>query len=158
MHSPLKPSKDFIGASKKGKYGDFIKELDHSTGRIMKAIRDAGLDESTLVAALRRRMKPTGNWRKDNVTTCWIDLYRSTNNGSSWEYQTKVAETGINSGNPPAMVRLENGYLVVVYGVRLVPPLTGGTSRMAAKVSVYAWSDGPDENHFHYTHFTVDGS
>ena len=31
------------------KYGDFIKELDHSTGRIMKAIRDAGLDDDTLV-------------------------------------------------------------------------------------------------------------
>ena len=49
VHTPLLPSKDFVGTSKKGKYGDFIKELDHSTGRIMKAIRDAGLDKSTLV-------------------------------------------------------------------------------------------------------------
>jgi arylsulfatase A-like enzyme len=49
VHTPLKPREDFVGTSKKGKYGDFIKELDHSTGRIMKAICDAGLDESTLV-------------------------------------------------------------------------------------------------------------
>lgn len=49
VHTPLKPSEDFVGTSKKGKYGDFIKELDHSTGRIMKAIRDAGLDDNTLV-------------------------------------------------------------------------------------------------------------
>lgn len=49
VHTPLLPRKDFIGTSKKGKYGDFIKELDHSTGRIMKAISDAGLDENTLV-------------------------------------------------------------------------------------------------------------
>tara|TARA_R110002049_G_scaffold285698_4_gene467000 strand:- start:132102 stop:135716 length:3615 start_codon:yes stop_codon:yes gene_type:complete len=49
VHSPLLPSKDFIGTSAKGVYGDFIKELDHSTGRIMKAIRDAGLDQNTLV-------------------------------------------------------------------------------------------------------------
>jgi len=49
VHTPLAPSKDFVGTSKKGKYGDFIKELDHSTGRIMKAIRDAGLDDNTLV-------------------------------------------------------------------------------------------------------------
>ncbi len=48
-HSPLLPSKDFVGTSMKGKYGDFIKELDHSTGRIMKAIGDAGLDQNTLV-------------------------------------------------------------------------------------------------------------
>jgi len=49
VHSPLKPSAPFVGTSKKGKYGDFIKELDHSTGRIMQAIRDAGIDDNTLV-------------------------------------------------------------------------------------------------------------
>ncbi len=49
VHSPLLPSEDFVGSSRKGKYGDFIKELDHSTGRIMKALRDAGLDDNTLV-------------------------------------------------------------------------------------------------------------
>lgn len=49
VHSPHRPSKEFVGASKKDKYGDFIKELDHSTGRIMKALRDAGVDENTLV-------------------------------------------------------------------------------------------------------------
>jgi len=49
VHSPLIPRKEFVGASSKGKYGDFIKELDHSTGRILKAIREAGLDDNTLV-------------------------------------------------------------------------------------------------------------
>ena len=49
VHSPLLPRKNFVGTSTKGKYGDFIKELDHSTGRIMKAIRDAGLDDNTLI-------------------------------------------------------------------------------------------------------------
>lgn len=49
VHTPLLPSKDFVGSSTKGKYGDFIKELDHSTGRIMKAIREAGIDDNTLV-------------------------------------------------------------------------------------------------------------
>ncbi|TWT35443.1 Arylsulfatase precursor [Posidoniimonas corsicana] len=49
VHAPHLPSKDFIGTSKRGKYGDFIKELDHSTGRVMQALRDAGVDDSTLV-------------------------------------------------------------------------------------------------------------
>lgn len=49
VHSPLLPSEDFVGTSQKGKYGDFIKELDHSTGRIMTAIREAGLGDRTLV-------------------------------------------------------------------------------------------------------------
>lgn len=49
VHGPLLPREEFKGSSKKGKYGDFIKELDHSTGRIMKALRDAGVDDNTLV-------------------------------------------------------------------------------------------------------------
>lgn len=49
VHGPYQPSQAFIGTSDQGKYGDFIKELDHSTGRIMQALGDAGLDENTLV-------------------------------------------------------------------------------------------------------------
>lgn len=49
VHSPLLPRNEFIGTSGQSRYGDFIKELDHSTGRIMKAIRDTGLDNNTLV-------------------------------------------------------------------------------------------------------------
>ena len=49
VHLPHLPSKPFVGTSKKGKYGDFIKELDHSTGRIMTALRDAGVDKNTFV-------------------------------------------------------------------------------------------------------------
>ena len=49
MHNPLVPRKEFVGTSNKGRYGDYIKELDHSTGRIMQALRDAGLDDNTLV-------------------------------------------------------------------------------------------------------------
>ncbi|QDU88852.1 Arylsulfatase [Pirellulimonas nuda] len=49
VHSPLQPRKEFIGTSPKGKYGDFIKELDHSTGRVLQALRDAGVEDNTLV-------------------------------------------------------------------------------------------------------------
>ena len=48
-HTPILPSKDFVGASKRGKYGDVVVELDHSVGRIMKALREAGIDDNTLV-------------------------------------------------------------------------------------------------------------
>ena len=49
VHTPLLPRKEFVGTSRQSRYGDFIKELDHSTGRIMKAIRNAGIDDNTLV-------------------------------------------------------------------------------------------------------------
>ena len=48
-HTPHLARREFVGSSGKGKYGDVIRELDHSTGRIMKALVDAGVDDHTLV-------------------------------------------------------------------------------------------------------------
>ncbi|GMW03804.1 MAG: sulfatase [Candidatus Hydrogenedentota bacterium] len=48
-HLPLGASAEFRGASKGGLYGDVIEELDHSAGQIIKALRDHGLDDNTLV-------------------------------------------------------------------------------------------------------------
>ena len=48
-HTPILPSKAFKGSTKKGAYADFILELDHSTGRILQALQENGLDENTLV-------------------------------------------------------------------------------------------------------------
>ncbi|MEQ9287645.1 MAG: sulfatase [Cyclobacteriaceae bacterium] len=49
VHNPLLPSDDFKGSSDYGDYGDFIQELDFSTGRIMDALKKAKLDDNTLV-------------------------------------------------------------------------------------------------------------
>lgn len=48
-HIPQYASPEFEGKSKGGLYGDSIEELDWSTGVILDALRDAGLDETTLV-------------------------------------------------------------------------------------------------------------
>lgn len=42
-------SPDFQGRSANGPYGDSIEEMDWSTGQILQALRDCGLDERTLV-------------------------------------------------------------------------------------------------------------
>jgi arylsulfatase A len=49
MHVPLYVSDKFAGKSKGGMLGDVIEELDWSVGRILKQIKDDGLDENTLV-------------------------------------------------------------------------------------------------------------
>ncbi|HEU0122711.1 MAG TPA: sialidase family protein [Bryobacteraceae bacterium] len=60
---------------------------------------------SDLVSAIRRRR--------------WIDIYRSTNNGESWSF---VNQPMIDNGsNPPSMVRLDDGRLVLTYGYRIAP-------------------------------------
>ena len=48
-HRPLAASARFQGRSALGLYGDVIEEIDWSVGRVLDTVREAGLDEHTLV-------------------------------------------------------------------------------------------------------------
>jgi arylsulfatase len=48
-HVPIFASTKFKGKSARGLYGDVIEELDWSVGEILKAVKDNGLDDNTLV-------------------------------------------------------------------------------------------------------------
>ena len=51
-HVPLGVAAEFRGRSRRGPYGDVVTELDASVGRILGALREAGLDRRTLVVFL----------------------------------------------------------------------------------------------------------
>jgi arylsulfatase A len=48
-HIPLARSADYVGHSAAGIYGDVVEEIDWSAGRIVDALRAAGIDRRTLV-------------------------------------------------------------------------------------------------------------
>lgn len=48
-HVPLFVSDKFKGKSERGLYGDVIMEIDWSTGQILQALKDLGIDDNTLV-------------------------------------------------------------------------------------------------------------
>lgn len=48
-HVPLFVSEKFRGKSKRGLYGDVIMEIDWSTGEILAALKEQGIDDNTLV-------------------------------------------------------------------------------------------------------------
>ena len=48
-HIPLARSADYVGRSAAGIYGDVVEEIDWSVGRILDALRTAGIDRRTLV-------------------------------------------------------------------------------------------------------------
>jgi len=48
-HVPLFRSKEFVGRSARGVYGDVIEELDWNVGRVLDTLRDLKLDGNTLV-------------------------------------------------------------------------------------------------------------
>jgi hypothetical protein len=69
------------------------------------------LGKNTLLTAVRHK--------EDPVNT--IDVYRSTDNGSNWTLLNKPANTGKSSGNPPSLIELKDGRLVLSYGYRDLP-------------------------------------
>ena len=48
-HTPIAPSKDFQGKSGISKYGDFTMETDWVVGQVMKALKETGQADNTLV-------------------------------------------------------------------------------------------------------------
>ncbi len=48
-HVPIAASPRFKGKSKQGTYGDVVMELDWSVGEILKALKENGIDDKTLV-------------------------------------------------------------------------------------------------------------
>ncbi|MEI7423822.1 MAG: arylsulfatase [Prolixibacteraceae bacterium] len=48
-HTPWLPLKEFQGSSKAGEYGDFVNMVDAQVGKVMKALKDLGLDDNTIV-------------------------------------------------------------------------------------------------------------
>lgn len=48
-HYPIVPNKKFHGTSKAGYYGDFVIETDAMVGKILKAVKEHGFAENTLV-------------------------------------------------------------------------------------------------------------
>lgn len=48
-HTPIAPSPEFEGRSRAGRYGDFVEEVDFRVGEILAALREAGIEDRTLV-------------------------------------------------------------------------------------------------------------
>lgn len=70
-----------------------------------------------LISALRRRLDTKE--RHYN----WIDAVQSEDNGRTWDFLGKIADTDQRkrNGNPPALVRLNDGRLCAAYGYRETP-------------------------------------
>jgi arylsulfatase A len=48
-HTPIVPIPPFQGASQLNPYGDFVIEMDHYMGQLLATVKEAGLDDATLV-------------------------------------------------------------------------------------------------------------
>ncbi len=67
--------------------------------------------KTQLLSAIRRYEQRLG----------FIETYVSNDDGRTWEFLNKPALTGEHGGNPPSMVRLKDGRIVLTYGHRSEP-------------------------------------
>ncbi len=51
-HYPNVTHPDFVGKSRIGQYGDSVMELDYRTGQVLDAVREAGIEDNTIVLFL----------------------------------------------------------------------------------------------------------
>ena len=68
------------------------------------------LGENELLSAVRRREGPRR----------WIDVYRSLNDGRTWDLQAPPTQD-LGKGNPPSMIRLRDDRICLTYGHRAKP-------------------------------------
>lgn len=48
-HAPIVPTKEFMGTTKAGGYGDFMHQSDWTAGQVLKALKENGFEENTVV-------------------------------------------------------------------------------------------------------------
>lgn len=84
-HVPLFASKEFLGKSKRGLYGDVVEELDWSVGQILDTLDREGLDENTLVIFT----SDNGPWLIFGLHGGSAGLLRE-GKGSTWEGGVRV--------------------------------------------------------------------
>lgn len=49
FHMPVLPNREFAGKTGNGDWADCLAEMDHRTGQILDALKEAGIDDNTLV-------------------------------------------------------------------------------------------------------------
>jgi arylsulfatase A-like enzyme len=79
-HVPLFASKDFVGSSNRGLYGDVVEEIDHGVGQILTELKNNGLDKNTIVVFT----SDNGPWLIMNQEGGSAGLLRE-GKGSTWE-------------------------------------------------------------------------
>lgn len=101
------------------KFLSWMAETDTIRSVMSSTVR---MSPNHLITAMRRRYDPPLE-KKKMLPKNYITVHESLDNGKTWSFIDKIAETdrGIRNGNPPSLVKLKDGRICVTYGYRNIP-------------------------------------
>src|SRR5207342_425750 len=81
VHMPTLPNRQFVGKTGNGDWADCLAEMDHRTGQILDAIKEAGIEDNTLVVFTSDNgPEATNPWQGDSGP--WRGTYFTAMEGS----------------------------------------------------------------------------
>ena len=95
-HIPLYASKEFLGKSKRGLYGDVIEEIDFGVGQIIDELKKLTLDKNTIVVFT----SDNGPWLAYKTHGGSAGLLRN-GKGTTWEGGVRVPHPFLGSKHHP---------------------------------------------------------
>ena len=84
-HIPLFASKEFLGKSERGLYGDVVQEIDNGIGEIIKTLKEEGLAKNTIIVFT----SDNGPWLSFGINGGSAGLLRA-GKGMTWEGGMRV--------------------------------------------------------------------
>lgn len=84
-HTPWVPNKEFIDRSSSGLYGDFMQEVDHNVGRILRQLDDSGVANNTLVILTSDNGAPWAELDARNANGHWANAPWRGQKGDAYE-------------------------------------------------------------------------
>ena len=74
-HTPIAPAKEFQGKSQAGPYGDFVHQVDHTVGQVLKALEETGQADNTLLIFTSDNGSPGRNGIKKGGPTRSVEKF-----------------------------------------------------------------------------------
>jgi len=152
VHTPIHPGKAFAGRSNNGRYGDWVEEVDWSTGRILETLRELKLEGETVVLFT----SDNGPWLiKGSDGGSALPLRGG--KGSTWEGGVRVPTLAWWPGHVPAGSQCD----AVLGNIDILPTcvaLAGGRvpaepvidGRDSSKNLLGLTQDSPREAHYYF--------
>lgn len=113
-HKPVLPNKKFAGTTQLGPYGDFLRQVDATVGRVIDALQDEGvLDDTILIVTSDNGsfMYRLGAGDQDHTEDQKVQGYRPEHHTANADWRGTKADIWEGGHRVPFFVRMPNKHL-----------------------------------------------